>query len=99
MIAGPEYVLGVDDDVVVAFRLTAAEEGIALFRLTRVTVRILDFAGENRLLTGCAVAHPATEVEIQVIFLAQFEDAFLVASPFAFNIGFFEDDFSHRRAG
>ena len=86
---------GVDDDVGIALWLTTAEEGITLLRFARVTVWILDLPGEYWLLTSRAIPHPATEVEIQIIRFAQFENAFLVASPFAFQVGFFEDDFTH----
>lgn len=47
------------------------------------------------MLAGRAVAHSAAEIEIEVIRLGEFKNAFIVASPLELDAGTFKDDFAH----
>jgi len=87
--------LGIDDDVVVALGLAAAEEGVAFVRFAGVAHGILHFAGFNLLLARSAVAHAATIIKIEVIGFGQLENALVVASPVEFQFGFLKNDFRH----
>jgi hypothetical protein len=55
--------------------------------------RIFDFARDNFLLAGSAVAHPATVSEFQVMDLCKFEDVFFATAPVQLNARFLKNDF------
>lgn len=71
----------VDHHIGIALGYRAAEQGVAFFGLAGVAVRVFDFAGDDLLLAGGAVAHAAAVIEVEVVALCEFEDAFFVAGP------------------
>lgn len=60
-----------------------------------VAVRVFHFTGNDLLLARGAVAHTAAIIEVEVILLSKFEDAFFVARPFESECRFLEKDISH----
>ncbi len=68
---------------------------MTVIRFAGVAVLVLDFTGENLVLTGGAVAHPATEGEVESIGFSEFQDVILGGGPLQFQIGEFENDFCH----
>lgn len=77
-------VLGVDHHVATVLWLATAEEDLTIVRLTRVTGRIFDFAGDQCLLASSAVTHAATKVEIEIILFSEFKETLLISGPIGF---------------
>ena len=68
---------------------------MAVVGFAGVAVLVLDFTGENLVLTGGAVAHAATEGEVESVGFCQFQDVILGGGPLQFHVGEFKNDFCH----
>ena len=66
-------------------------------RLAGVAIWVFNFTGNHLVLASGAIAHAATEIEVEVVLFREFEDAFIVASPLELDAGTFKYDFTHER--
>ena len=75
----------VDDKVGIPLWHGTAEQLVALFRFTGMTIGILDFASKNGLLASGAIPNSTAEIEVNFVFLAQRQEIFFFSIPFFFH--------------
>lgn len=68
---------------------------MAVVGFAGVAVLVLDFTGENFVLTGGAISHAASEGEVESVGFSQFQDVILGGGPLQFHVGEFKNDFCH----